>query len=256
MPATRDQIVRRARVGEASVRVSPVVASAYGRGALMRWLLVCVLFIGVPFINGCSASAPSTGNTTTATTASPVTPLTAERAGEVRANGQPAPTAATGAVNSSLQTAQETTQGAPAGVADTTQQTASTNSSAQDGAEASAAYEGFYEVLGARPKGFEQFGNFMIRAPKQGRISGAVVPLEGELYEFARATLAGGKLTFVTQKVGGVHYSFDGQFLAAPPFAGNKKVAVAEGLVKKFRGEQVTAEASMKFYYDEGGEGP
>lgn len=238
MPAaTRDKEFRRAR------------AHVVRRGALMRslLLLVCVLLI-----NGCSANAPSTGNATAAAIPDSNTrPITAERAGEVRANGQPSPTATGSAVDSSI----ETTKGA-AGVGSPAERTASNSPSEQGSADASAAYEGFYEVLGARPKGFEQFGNFMIRAPQGGRISGAVVPLEGEIYEFARATLADRKLSFETKKIGGVHYAFDGQFLAAPPFAGNKKTAVAEGLVKKFRGAQLAAEASMKFYFDEGGEDP
>jgi hypothetical protein len=110
-------------------------------------------------------------------------------------------------------------------------------------------------VLGERPKGFEQFGNFMIRAPKGGRISGAVVPTEGKLYEFASASLEGERLTFTTQQVGGVSYSFDGRFLGAPPFGGGKTAAVARGTVRKYRGGRQEAEGEMSFYYDEGGEG-
>lgn len=247
MPAaTRDQEFQRARGRHAPVKSFRVMNSSDG-GVLMRCLLLLVFC--VLFINGCSANAPSAGNTTATTSDSNVRPITTERAGEVRANERPSPTA-TGAENLA-----RATTGATAGVASSAQ-TASNSSSEQGSAEASAAYEGFYEVLGARPKGFEQFGNFMIRAPQGGRISGAVVPLEGEIYEFARATLAERKLTFETKKIGGISYTFDGQFLAAPPFASNKKAAVAEGLVKKFRGTQLASEASMKFYFDEGGEDP
>lgn len=257
--ATRDKELRRARAVIARSHESSRVTDAPRGGSLMRrLLLVCVLFIGVALVNGCSAGAPSAAANTTAdaTQSSGVRPATAERAGEVRGNVQPSPNASVVGASSSLETAKETTKGA-AGVAGPTQTAGAFGSSSeQEGGAASAAYEGFYEVMGARPKGFEQFGNFMIRAPEGGRISGAVVPLEGKVYEFARATLDGRKLTFVTQKVGGVNYSFEGQFLAAPPFAGGKKTAVAEGLVRKFRHDQMAAEASMKFYFDEGGEEP
>lgn len=251
MPAaTRDKEFRRAKAHLARVAGdSSRAANAYG-GALLRCLLLLMLLACLPLMSGCSASAPPASNTTVTTSDSNARPGMAERPVEVRANQPPAPTA-TGAQNPTLAT---TTKGTTAVYGSA--EMASVPSGEQEGAAASAAYEGFYEVLGARPKGFEQFGNFMIRAPQGGRISGAVVPLEGEIYEFASAALAGDKLTFVTRKVRGVHYSFDGTFLGQPPFASNKKAAVAEGSVRKFRGDQVAAEASMKFYFDEGGEGP
>lgn len=246
MPATRDKNFRRARypfarvVGASSQEINAPV------GVLMRGLLLaCVLLLG-----GCGASDPSKSNTTAATAPESNTrPATTARAGDVPATAQPT-LAATSAEN--LNGA--STKGVPNAVAPATTPNASAGE--QDDAAASAAYEGFYEVLGARPKGFEQFGNFMIRAPQDGRISGAVVPLEGEVYEFARATLADRKLTFVTQKVGGISYSFEGVFLERPPFAGKRKAAVAEGLVRKFRNDQPAGEANMKFYFDEGGEDP
>jgi hypothetical protein len=245
MAATRDKTTVRAQVDVARKGEPSRVLDAPGGAWLLCLLLLCVLFLG-----GCSANAPSADSTTSAVTHdSNSRPVQPERGGGVRANEQLSPTVA-GAENPTS----ATTKGAPDAAGSNA--TASASSNEQESADASAAYEGFYEVLGARPKGFEQFGNFMIRAPQGGRVSGAVVPLEGELYEFARATLANRKLTFVTRKVGGVHYSFDGQFLAAPPFANDKKAAVAEGLVKKFQGDKVAAEANMKFYFDEGGEDP
>jgi hypothetical protein len=252
MPAaTRDKEFRRAKTRVERVAGDSSRASRAHDGiALLRCLLLLLALLAcLPLMSGCSASAPPASNTTATTPDSNARHGTAERPVEVRANPTPAPTPS-GAQNSTLATTKGTT--AVYGSAET----ASTSSSEQEGAEASAAYEGFYEVLGARPKGFEQFGNFMIRAPQGGRISGAVVPLEGEIYEFASAALSGDKLTFVTRKVRGVHYSFDGTFLGQPPFASNKKAAVAEGSVRKFRGEQVAAEASMKFYFDQGGEEP
>jgi hypothetical protein len=253
MPAaTRDKEFRRAKASVARVAGDSTRAvNAHHGGALLRCLSLLLLLLAcLTLMSGCSVtSAPPASNTTAATSDSNARPGLAERPSEVRANQTPAPTA-TGAQNPPLAATKGTT--AVYGSAETTPAA----SSEQDGAEASAAYEGFYEVLGARPKGFEQFGNFMIRAPQGGRISGAVVPLEGEIYEFASAALNAGKLTFVTRKVRGVHYSFEGTFLGQPPFASNKKAAVAEGSVRKFRGDQVAAEASMKFYFDEGGEDP
>lgn len=244
MPATRDKNFRRARKGIVRVVGASSVINA-SRAALMRGLLLaCVLLLG-----GCGASDPSKGSPTAATAPeSNARPATTQRAGDVPVTAPPTP-AATGAENSSG----VATKGVSNAVTPATLPTAT---GAQDDAAASAAYEGFYEVLGARPKGFEQFGNFMIRAPQDGRISGAVVPLAGEVHEFARATLADRKLTFVTQKVGGISYSFEGVFLERPPFAGKRKAAVAEGLVRKFRNDQPAGEASMKFYFDEGGEDP
>jgi hypothetical protein len=188
-------------------------------------LLLCALLL-----TGCAAGS---GSATGA--ASPTPARAADESPAARANGAPAGAAAAAV-----------TPPTPA---------AGTAARQGRGAEESARYEGFYEVLGERPRGFEQFGNFMIRAPEGGRISGAVAPTEGRLYEFDSASLEGERFAFTTRQVGGVSYSFEGRFLASPPFAGGKGAAVARGTVRKYRGGKQEAEAEMSFYYDEGGEG-
>lgn len=116
-----------------------------------------------------------------------------------------------------------------------------------------AAYTGFYEVVGALPADMKPFGNFMIRSVTGGKVSGAVVPDEGEVFEFTSATLANGNLSFTTAKNAGVSYSFEGAFTATPPFGGNKKTPVIEGTLKKYRNAQAAGQADLKFYFDAGG---
>ncbi|HEV7859643.1 MAG TPA: hypothetical protein VGO91_13590 [Pyrinomonadaceae bacterium] len=240
MRATRDEGLARARADQ----LSRSLKASDGGSWMRHLLLVCVVLL----CGGCATNATSTGNTPATTPDGVARPTPSQSASDGRVNVQPSP-----APSGTEEVARGTTQSGPGD--SHAPQTPSTVSD-KESAEASKAYGGFYEVQGAHPEGFEQFANFVIRSPEHGRISGAVIPTEGKVYEFARATLAGQRLTFVTHKVGSISYSFDGTFLAAPPFAGDKNVAVVEGTVKKFRNDQSAAEASLKFYFDEGGEEP
>jgi hypothetical protein len=115
-------------------------------------------------------------------------------------------------------------------------------------------YAGFFEPVGRKPKGFEKFANFMIRSTRGKAVDGAVITSETDLiYEFVEATLEGDRLTFSTKKVRGVSYSFVGRFLQPPPIS-ERKGAVVEGTLTRYRNGRKTAGAAIKFRHESGGE--
>jgi hypothetical protein len=117
-------------------------------------------------------------------------------------------------------------------------------------------YETYYVIEGKRPAGFEKFENFTLDSPDGVKLEGRVTPPVGKVFRFSSVSLVNGKLTFRTQPVKGVSYSFEGNFLQAPPFPYDGKTPVLEGKLKKLTSGRATAEAQVKFIVEEGkGEG-
>jgi hypothetical protein len=114
-------------------------------------------------------------------------------------------------------------------------------------------YQGFYVIVGEKPKAFSGIDNFVITEFNADRLSGRVVPVEGRVYEFRSAKLADGSLTFETRRVNGVGYSFTGRFLSAPPAPKDGRTPVIEGTMKRLRDGAPPEEAKLRFAFSEGG---
>jgi hypothetical protein len=116
-------------------------------------------------------------------------------------------------------------------------------------------YETGYVIKGKRPKGFERFESFVMNSPDGEKLEGRVIPPAGNVYEFTSVSLVDGTLTFRTRPVKGVSYSFEGDFLQAPPFPYDGKTPVLQGKLKKIVSGSPVAEAQVKFIVEHGGEG-
>lgn len=122
----------------------------------------------------------------------------------------------------------------------------------------------FYEAVGGRPKGIEEFENFFVRSFPGLTVSGGLITKTSNLvHTFSKVEVTGDRLTFTTlARRRGVNYSFDGQLLKKSESTegggtsrGGAAAAVAEGTLRKLkRGKQV-AEARVRLGCGEAGEG-
>lgn len=114
-----------------------------------------------------------------------------------------------------------------------------------------------YYFLDEPPVDFEEFVNFFVVAfpgqPASGEVSTKATNM---VFRFAAVKVDGSRLTFTTKTIGGVRYSFEGQYLNKPRIANGEIVreTVIQGALRKHsRGRQV-AEVEARFGCDPGGE--
>lgn len=120
----------------------------------------------------------------------------------------------------------------------------------------------FYEAVGGRPKGIEEFENFFVRSfPGQPVSGGLITKTSNLVHTFSKVEVTGDRLTFTTlARRSGVNYSFEGQLLKNESAEGGDasrggEAAVAEGTLRKHRRGKQVAEAWVRLGCGEEGEG-
>lgn len=117
---------------------------------------------------------------------------------------------------------------------------------------------GYYFIQGRAPKGFQNIDTIQYWLP-QMETSGldesrrlAGVNLVGNTrYRFATITVNRKNFSFLTKKVGGVHYSFSGRFLRTNFLNDelNEEIAVARGTIVKYKHDIKVAQANITLSY-------
>jgi hypothetical protein len=121
----------------------------------------------------------------------------------------------------------------------------------------------FYEAVGGRPKGIEEFENFFVRSfPGQPVSGGLITKTSNLVHTFSKVEVTGDRLTFTTLARRGVTYSFEGQLLkksesdeGGDALRDRARAAVAEGTLRKHRRGKQIAEARVRLGCGEAGEG-
>jgi len=119
----------------------------------------------------------------------------------------------------------------------------------------------FYEAVGGRPKGIEEFENFfVISFPGQPLSGGLITKTSNLVHTFSKVEVTGDRLTFTTRARRGVNYSFEGQLLKSESTESGAasrggSAAVAEGTLRKHRRGKQMVEVRVRLGCGEAGEG-
>lgn len=116
----------------------------------------------------------------------------------------------------------------------------------------------FYEALGKRPKGLEDFENFFVNNhPGKPLMGGIITKSSSLVFTFAKVEVTGEHLIFTTVARRGTKYSFEGRLLKGAGGADNdvERRPVAEGTLKRFRRGKQVAEGKVRLSCNSGGEG-
>lgn len=135
--------------------------------------------------------------------------------------------------------------------------------------EETAEYEfevgGFYSIIGAVPKGFEDFEEISITimdyesASEENDYRGTPIPPKGFVlakkeFNFAKISLGRKTMAFETQAVKGTSYKFSGKFIEKAPFWDfDPETPVLEGRLTKFKKGKKIAQGNVRFQWYGGG---
>ena len=100
---------------------------------------------------------------------------------------------------------------------------------------------GFYVPSAPLPKSFRNVGSILLSPEARGVLRGRVIPVEGTVFEFRRATMKGRLVEFRTAAVGGVSYGFQGELGDA-----------LTGTLRRFQNDRPIAAAKLRFTHTHG----
>lgn len=121
---------------------------------------------------------------------------------------------------------------------------------------------GYYFIQGRVPKGFQNVDTIEYWLPQMetsglnddSRRLAGVNLVGGRRHKFATITVNRRSFSFVTKKIGGVHYSFSGRFLRTDFYNDEleEERAVARGTFVKYKNDVKVAEATVTLSYFSG----
>jgi hypothetical protein len=112
--------------------------------------------------------------------------------------------------------------------------------------------DGSFWIIGAAPKGFDDFGGINLNSHRSRRFPSSGVNLtNGTVLKFRTISVTRNALTFTTFARRGISYRFSGRFLRGGIFFSEvaDEEPVLEGTLVKLANRQVVAESRIKFSY-------